>query len=139
MKIKLSKSQWEGIGKKAGWIKEVQENQGAQEASFKDKMTEATRLAFQCIYETVAPDGTYLTERRIELPDQVWGWADGLVQDNYMRQIEGRTSLKGLTNFDMGKAEKDIDRDIESFKQILSRIGLPKKLTVEEYRAMGYK
>ena len=38
MKIKLSKSQWEQIGKKTGWMKKAQYNQSEDEVEFMDSL-----------------------------------------------------------------------------------------------------
>ena len=143
MKIKLSKSQWEFVGRRAGWIKKAEENSNQNDeqdvASLKDKMTEATRLAFQCAYKNITPDGYFHEEKKVDLPDEVWAWADGLTQEYYMKQMEGRTSIQNIIDFDIEKAEQQIDKDIELFKQTLEKVGAPKKLTPEEYRALGYK
>jgi hypothetical protein len=140
MKIKLSKSQWEGIGKTAGWIKNAEENsEDDLTESIEDKMKKATYLAFQCAYATLSPDGTYLHPKEIDLPEEVWHWADGLTQDYIMRNIEGRTSLKNIMEFDMGKTEEMIDDTIKLFEETLTKVGSPKKLSKEEYHAMGYR
>lgn len=141
MKIKISKSQWQEMGKKAGWMKVAEDVENSEElvSSFQDKMREATNLAFQCAYATISPDGSYLHTKEVDLPEEVWHWADGLAQEYYMKNIEGRTSLQGMIDFDLEKAEQDVDNVISLFRKTLNKVGRPRKLTVEEYRSMGYK
>jgi hypothetical protein len=142
MKITLSKQQWEFIGNKTGWIKSAQENinnqNDQQEKSLKDKMSEAAYLSLQIVYATVTPDGTYLETKDIPLPDKVWAWADGLTYKYYETQTSGKTSLNNIINFDIEKFEKEIDGDIAEFKQLLKKVGRPKRLTKEEMIAKGY-
>jgi hypothetical protein len=140
MKITLSKQQWELIGRKTGWIKKAQESvDSKQEASLKEKMSEATHLALQIVYATTAPDGTYLETKEVNLPDEVWAWADGLTHKYYEKQMNGETSLQNLIDFDVGKFEEEVDKDIEKFKQLLKKVGPPKRLTKEEMIAKGYR
>lgn len=142
--IKISKKEWESIGKDAGWFKKSQVD-GTQ--SIRDKMDEATGLAFKCAYATTSPDDTYLHEKKeSDFPsvtkavwDEVWSWADGLAQEEIMKKIEGRTSLQETIDFDMGKAEAYIDKTIQLFRETLSIVGPPRKLSQEEYHSMGYK
>ena len=138
MKIKLSKKQWELIGKKTGWIKLAQA-QDIQEQSLKDKMSQATRLSLQITYATITPDGHYLETKEIDIPDKVWAWADGLTYKYYENQTTGRTSLSNIMNFDIEQFENEIDKDIVEFQQLLKKVGLPKKLTKEEMITKGYK
>ena len=140
MKITLSKAQWQFIGRKTGWIKTTQENTDSiQEISLKEKMSEATHLALQIAYATTTPDRTYLETKEVNLPDKVWAWADGLTYKYYENQTSGKTSLQNIIDFDIEQFEKQVDRDIVEFKQLLQKVGPPKKLTKEEMLARGYK
>lgn len=67
MKIKLSKSQWEGIGKKAGWIKvalyenwNLDENERAELFNFlniaKSAHKDAYELVFSIVKNNIIPD-----------------------------------------------------------------------------------
>ena len=110
--------------------------------SLSDLMREAYCLSLDVAFKTVAPDGHYFQTRDTGIPsehdDMVWGWADGLMHGYYERISSGQCSLKAMIDFDIGNFEEEVRRDTNIMREILAKVGPPKRLTNEEMVALGY-
>jgi len=91
----------------------------------------------------VAPNDHYLDPRDTGLPaeheDMIWGWADGLMHKYYERMATGRCSLRVLADFDVGEFEQQVRQDLDTMQNILKQVGPPRKLTIAEMQARGYR
>lgn len=113
-----------------------------EEKSLADRMNEAFRLSLQLAYETIDDKGHYFDYRQSglgNLEDTIYGWADGLSHKYYETHASGRCSFQSMIDFDVGKFEVSVLKDIRKMKNLLKRIGPPKKLTKEQLRSRGYK
>lgn len=92
----------------------------AQEASLGDKMTKAYNLAFD-LWKIDEANG-YKAVRKGEEADLVYGWVDGLTHKYYADRASGHCSLAEFRDFDVGKFEESVDREIEKMQKILARL-----------------
>ena len=110
--------------------------------SLADLMMEAYNLSLDVAFRTIAPDGHYFQTRDTGIPpehdDMVWGWADGLMHKYYENVSGGRCSIKKMVEFDLANFEEEVRRDTNTMREILAKVGPPKKLTNDEMVAMGY-
>lgn len=107
--------------------------------SLEEKMGKAFYLSMDVSYKNLTPADHYFIVKDIDLPDFVWAWADGRVHKYYEDTTTGRCSLSRSINFDIEKFEARVDDEIKQMEELLKKHGPPKKLTVEEMRAMGYR
>lgn len=121
----------------------VAEDVGTESKSLAELMQEAMKTSWDLAFETVAPDDSYLDPRNTGLPaeheDMIWAWADGLMHEYYQRMATGRCSLQASLDFDPGKFEQQVRRDLATMQRILKLVGPPRKLTFAQMQARGYR
>ena len=108
--------------------------------SLKDKMNKAYGLACDLAYGEITHAGNYFTvrdDKRVQ-SDRIWGYVDGLWSEYLWKHMEGRCSLQATIDFDIGKFEEQVDKDIAFFEGLLNEIGKPKQLTKQDLRDRGY-
>ncbi|MFA5043112.1 MAG: hypothetical protein WC567_03885 [Kiritimatiellia bacterium] len=115
-----------------------------QEKSLSDLIMEAVQVSWSCLYSTMTPDGHYFDVREESaMSEDEWNLisahADGLIQKYINNQMDGRCSLQNMINFDIVAFEDKIKKEIVIMQSILNKLGMPRKLTVEELRVRGYK
>ena len=98
--------------------------------SLRDLMAEGTAVSLSVAYKSKLEDGSfYETRDEGDLSpaesDLVFGWADGLVQADLQRVMEGRVSLRRSIEFDVAEAEKEYRRQVAAMKRMLRRLGPP--------------
>lgn len=114
--------------------------------SLAELMHEAWELAMDLTHETLAPDGLhYFLPRQnfaglsSEALDTISGWADGLLHKYYNQRTSGRCSIKDMIEFDVGRFEEFVVKDIARMKEWLQKLGKPRVMTVDEMWARGYR
>jgi len=100
------------------------EIQAEVEQSMREKLGEATGLSFELAYESIGGEEPRDTDKIFgeEASDKIWAYVDGWRQDWIAKNIEGRTSLKAMMEFDIAKEEKRIEKDIEFFKGLKEKL-----------------
>lgn len=58
------------------------------------------------------------------MPDEAWGWADGLPQARIRRIMGGLCSLATTLAFDIESEEAEIDAVIDRFESHLASLGV---------------
>ena len=133
--IKISKNQWEFIGKKAGWLKKAQRALTEDESdddvisrSMKDTLVLGYNLAGdivdienEMVKKGIGISGAkYLNEDK--MASNIAAWCDGLVGKYVYDMVSGRTSLKKMLDFDMDKFQRKCEKDIIIMQKILAQM-----------------
>jgi hypothetical protein len=112
--------------------------------SLDELMTRAFHLAMDVAYSELAPGGHWIAARQEALgtedeTDMVWSWADGHQHKHLHDRTSGRCSLQAMIDFDIGRFEEQVRRDIVTLTQLLARFGAPKPLDFSEMKRRGYR
>ena len=87
-------------------------------ASLKDKMR--TAYALSCRLAFTEEGGVHDTGALYgaEASDLIWAWCEGGMHQYLEKRLEGRCSLQAFIDFDPGKFEDMVDRDITAMRAL---------------------
>ena len=89
-----------------------------QVKSLEELMSDTVRAALRIAYETISPEGHYLTARDLpeDVADRVFGWVDGLEHKYLESRMAGRCSLAAFITIDISEYEVHVIEDMTFFE-----------------------